>query len=244
MSFFIIILLFIIIRLSIFIYNLKQDLKIKIEKDEQIIKINQELEEQKRKLYSEINFSEQLLNKAKSDLNDAQLQITSMENISKDAYIKYCDLLDDNYNQKEKEYDSHVQRLKNAYNELQEKKLTEINDIQKHLDTIKNTRAAAIEALRKEKQIKENKEFYCLPITAAELSDIKLLSKIKEQLNKPRILSMLIWSTYYQKSMTQLCNNILGLNAITGIYKITNLTDDYCYIGQAVDVRKKMERPC
>ena len=44
--------------------------------------------------------------------------------------------------------------------------------------------------------------------------------------------------------MTALCNNVLGLDTVTGIYKITNQTDDMCYIGQAVDMRKKVERSC
>jgi group I intron endonuclease len=47
---------------------------------------------------------------------------------------------------------------------------------------------------------------------------------------------MLIWSTYFQKSMTALCNNVLGTNTICGIYKITNQNNDMCYIGQSVDI--------
>ena len=47
---------------------------------------------------------------------------------------------------------------------------------------------------------------------------------------------MLIWKTYYQKPMTNLCNNIIGLNTKCGIYKITNQLDDMCYIGQSVDI--------
>ena len=39
--------------------------------------------------------------------------------------------------------------------------------------------------------------------------------------------------------MTQLCNNILGLDTICGIYKITNQKTNECYIGQAVDVAKR-----
>ena len=62
---------------------------------------------------------------------------------------------------------------------------------------------------------------------------------MKSQLNKPRILSMLIWSTYWQKPMTALCNNILGTSIVTGIYKITNQETGECYIGQAADVAKR-----
>ena len=54
-----------------------------------------------------------------------------------------------------------------------------------------------------------------------DLADIKVLERMKSQLNKPRILSMLIWSTYWQKPMTALCNNVLGTSIVTGIYKIS-----------------------
>ena len=47
---------------------------------------------------------------------------------------------------------------------------------------------------------------------------------------------MLIWSTYYQKPMTALCNRILGTKTVTGIYEITNQINDMCYVGQSVNV--------
>ena len=50
---------------------------------------------------------------------------------------------------------------------------------------------------------------------------------------------MLIWSTYFQKDMTALCNRILGTDTVTGIYKITNQENGKCYIGQSVDVSKR-----
>ena len=50
---------------------------------------------------------------------------------------------------------------------------------------------------------------------------------------------MLIWSTYWQKPMTALCNNVLGTSIVTGIYKITNQETGECYIGQAADVAKR-----
>ena len=70
----------------------------------------------------------------------------------------------------------------------------------------------------------------------ADIDDIRKLERIKPDLHNPRVLSMLIWSTFFQKPMTTLCNNVLGTSAITGIYKITNQNNDMCYIGQAVDV--------
>ena len=75
--------------------------------------------------------------------------------------------------------------------------------------------------------------------TQNDLDDVQTLERIKPKLHQPRILCMLIWSTYYQKPMTALCNNVLGPVEVTGIYKITNQKTDECYIGQAVDVAKR-----
>ena len=114
--------------------------------------------------------------------------------------------------------------------------MAETDNIKKDLDTLRNTRAAAQEALLKEKQIKEQLDFYCLHISSEERDDILTLERVKIKLHQPRILCMLIWSTYFQKQMTSLCNNIIGINKMSGIYKITNQKTNECYIGQAVDI--------
>jgi group I intron endonuclease len=41
--------------------------------------------------------------------------------------------------------------------------------------------------------------------------------------------------------MTQLCNNVVGPNQKTGIYKITNQLTKMCYIGQAVDISTRFK---
>ena len=41
--------------------------------------------------------------------------------------------------------------------------------------------------------------------------------------------------------MNELCNNVLGLKTVTGIYKITNQETKECYIGQSVDIGKRFK---
>ena len=65
---------------------------------------------------------------------------------------------------------------------------------------------------------------------------------MKSQLHNPRILNMLIWSTYFQKPMTNLCNNIVGTEIKCGIYKITNQLNDMCYIGQSVNISDRWKQ--
>ena len=42
--------------------------------------------------------------------------------------------------------------------------------------------------------------------------------------------------------MTMLCNNVIGIETKSGIYKITNQLNDCCYIGQAVDLASRWKQ--
>lgn len=152
------------------------------------------------------------------------------------AFENYCDALDVKYEEKAAEFDELSLRLDEAYAEKQAKLLAEIDDISNDLEKIRLTRKSLIEAQIKEKEIQENKDFYCIIPTENDKDDIRKLERVKKDLHNPRILSMLIWQTFFQKAMTSLCNNVLGTATVTGIYKITNLNNNMCYIGQAVDV--------
>lgn len=116
------------------------------------------------------------------------------------------------------------------------------NEIQKTKDTLQkmtNTLQARLAANRREEEIKENKEQYCLNLTLNDENDIKMLNELKPKLHNPRILSMLIWQTYFQKPLTSLCTKNVGAAAKTGIYKITNQVTGECYIGQAVSIQDR-----
>ena len=75
-----------------------------------------------------------------------------------------------------------------------------------------------------------------ITISDTDKADIRRLEDVKITLSKPRILSMLIWTTYFSKQLKALAASILGTEKVCGIYKITNIETDECYIGQAVDI--------
>lgn len=202
------------------------------QKNEEIIKENTALDLEKQQLIIDI-----LRNK--QELDNIQKTIVTNQEVAATAYEKYCDVLNMSYLQTERDYDSLLNTLYEKYDEEQEGLLDQIKEEQDKLDYLRSTRAAAIQAQIKEKEVKEKSSFYCLQPTENELDDIKTLERVKPNLHQPRILCMLIWSTYFQKPMTILCNNVLGTATITGVYKITNQETGECYIGQAADVAKR-----
>ena len=144
------------------------------------------------------------------------------------------------YREAEQNYDDEyikmMEDLTRDMNKTMEIKRKQISELEEKRAKLAASIEATIKARVREKEIKEQLDFYCLQIDPIDLSDIETLEKVKSRLNKPRILSMLIWQTYYQKPMTQLCNDVLGTSVVTGIYKITNQTTDQVYIGQARDM--------
>lgn len=197
------------------------------------------LSSKKNSIEESILTEEEQLEKLQQSVKNS---LTNQQELSQQAFDTWWDLLEKDYQEKENEYKELIQILRTAYADEQMSLIAEADKCRKDLDKIRSTRDAAMEAQRKEKEIKDKLSFYCLNPTSVDLDDIKHLEHIKPDLHNPRILSMLIWSTYFQKPMTALCNNILGTSAVTGIYKITNQLNDMCYIGQAVDVAARWKQ--
>ena len=179
------------------------------------------------------------MNSKLNELNKITDNLENMKHTINEAFCEYANVLEANYHESEAEYDELIEDLEAAYDERQDELAEMLDNERMELDKISRVRAAAIQAQIKEKEIKEQSAFYCLNISKLDLDDIEVLERIKPKLHQPRILSMLIWSTYYQKPMTSLCNNILTKDTVCGIYKITNQTNDMCYIGQSVDIAKR-----
>lgn len=224
------IILFILGLISIYFSYTKWKNYITINKD--IENQNQIILENNKNLLKEKDNYIQQINEYKEITNNLSLS-------AKKSFENYCDLLDKEYSSKEEEYQMLVDRLYQTYNEEQDILLEDLDSSKQKLDKLKKTYAAAKEAQLKEEEIKKQKEFYSLSIQENDLKDAKVLKEIEYKLVNPRILRMLIWKTYYQQPMTQLCNNVLGTGIVCGIYKITNQLNDMVYIGQAQDVSKR-----
>ena len=184
------------------------------------------------------NIQQQIENKSQ-ELNRLKTIEDNQEEIARQSFTNYCNILDNEYKEKEEEYNKLLVELEYAYDAKYDELAATIAQINTDLDKIKQTRAAAMEAQRKEKEIEENFQFYSISIDAKDRNDIQTLERVKKDLNSPRILSMLIWTTFFRDKITELCNNVLGTKTIIGIYKITNQETKECYIGQSVDIAKR-----
>lgn len=142
----------------------------------------------------------------------------------------------------EKDLEEKKTKLLQEYDERVAQVTLEREEIENKLEQLRNTLSAGIEANLREQQMKEQIEFYKLKVDENDLSDIRSLESLKRTFNKPVVLSKLIWSNYFQKQTTELCNRLLGSTVKCGIYKITNLQTNQCYIGQSVNIAERWKQ--
>ena len=190
----------------------------------------------------------------KSTLTDIRYKVDFADQNLKDLNQQYDiakDHLDDiqkiaknNETKIQQEYDKTVKEYENKLIQIKESCETEKATVQADLDSLKATRHAAIEQWRKQEQEKNQLDGYKLNITQQDKKDIQLLKNIQLQFSHPRVISKLIWQTYFQPLAKQQFIMILGNVTICGIYKITNILDNKCYIGQSVNIYNRWCEHC
>ena len=212
----------------------------KIRKEYELLKKLKEEQEAERRqklddLDSEISWKWQELRSKQEQLKTIDRQykdkLTVIENTE--------ELAKKAYDAKTKEYEVLLEKEKQNYINTLDKYQEEINTVHDELNSLLQTKAAAIEAAHKEQDIKENKNAYCLILPREEERDISLLREVQSKVSKPRAVAMCIWNGYYQKLAQTKFPRILGKQDVCGIYKITNQKTDECYIGQSNDIKTR-----
>lgn len=137
-----------------------------------------------------------------------------------------------------------IENIHKDLNNIRQSAIQEKKQIQAEINKLKASLSAGVEARLREQEKKDKINFYKLSISEADLADVKMLQNLKSSFHKPVVLSKLIWTQYFQKQMTELCDRVLGKKTICGIYKITNLLTEQCYIGQSINVQQRMKQHC
>lgn len=121
-------------------------------------------------------------------------------------------------------------------------KREELNKLDEEIYLHSREVAAAVDAAKRAEEIKTKADFYKLQLPQIDIDEIKLLRSIEPKLRDKDILNKVIWKSYYEKPTTDLIGRVIGSGVHTGIYKITNLENQMCYVGQAVDLAARWKQ--
>lgn len=122
-------------------------------------------------------------------------------------------------------------------------KLTKIAELsqernQQYIELCSKTKAA-IEANKRAELEKEEKDFFRIQLSKEDIAEIEKIREIEPYLRDKSALNKVIWSVYYKKPTSDMIGRVIGSKRVTGIYKITNIQNGRCYVGQAVDASSR-----
>ena len=124
---------------------------------------------------------------------------------------------------------------------IQEKR----NELTALLETLARTQsevAAAVEAAKRAEEIRDEANFYRIQLSQEDINEIAALRSISSKLRNVEPLNKVIWKVYYEKPVADLLGRVVGAGARMGIYKITNIENQKCYVGQAVNIADRWKQ--
>ena len=206
---------------------------------------NDEVLRQRALIEKDIEGKRNLVAQAEQEYQSKQQLILDAQVTSQLAYDRKIEALDAEFQRRIQEcqnlfkerYGSQEEAFLNYKQELEE----EIHIYENNLAAIKQTRIAAIDAFKKEQEIKDFPNKYKIPMSVEEKRDIRYLNDIMPQLSYPEVLGKYIWSVYFQKKMKSFLSDILGEQEACGIYKITDQKTGESYIGQSRKVKERWQ---
>ena len=163
----------------------------------------------------QIQIAEEQIEKAKKEL------LLEYEKAKEDAKQTYLETLSDMVTNVMSEYGIKSKEL--------EEVLVKLEEAHAKAD-------AAVKVNKRAEMEKQQKDFYRIQLSPEDLEEIKRLREVEQYLRQKEPLNKVIYKCYYEKPLTSMIGRVLGNRKIMGIYKITNLDNGMCYIGQSVDV--------
>ena len=166
--------------------------------------------------------------------------------LAEEQFEKSAELLANKFQQETKVYQN---EYLNVMAEISSDITTKIAEYKAELvvleSQITNKRAivnAAVEASKRAAEMVDKQNFYRLNLSSTDIEEIRKLREVIPYLRDSEPLNKVIWKVYYEKPYTDLVGRVIGSGLHTGIYKITNIENNMCYVGQAANIADRWKQ--
>ncbi len=167
-----------------------------------------------------------------------ELATTAFENDVEKQRLRYLEII----SEYQAELDAAMQEGASSFaNEMQAKR-EELANLDSDIHNMRSIAAAAVDSAKRAEEMRQQADFYKLQLSAEDLHEIEMLRNIAPYLRDKEPLNKVIWKVYYEKPTTDLIGRVVGSEIKTGIYKITNLQNGMCYVGQAVNISDRWKQ--
>ena len=233
---------------------LKPKVKATQQQDVEILRQNAEAAEQNKQL--QIEFA--ALTARKNEVTASIIELEQQAKIAGEIFFKENQALaeanfEKSAEEMSKRYQDYEEQCRSEYiqtlKEASSSFTTQILSHQAELAVIENRLSnlralidAAVEANKRAAEMENNTNFYRLNLTDEDIAEIVKLREVLPFLRDSEPLNKVIWKVYYEKPYTDLIGRVVGVGIHTGIYKITNIENNMCYVGQAANIADRWKQ--
>lgn len=195
-----------------------------------------------------------VLKESMNDLKAAKDELyASQEELAQVHFEQALQKMADSLNESKVKYEFEYQQIMEDFafdiqkklidgNEKLQQLQDEIKETQELLAAEKNQMNAFVEVNKRAEADRTQKDFYRLNIPEDDLNEIAKIKEVLPYLKNQEALNKVLWKVYYEKPYTDLVGRVIGNKQKTGIYKITNIDNNMCYVGQSVNIAERWKQ--
>lgn len=186
-------------------------------------------------------------------LQDTAARLREQANESADAYYEQkmestklklaqdLKIEEEKFQEATKDYEDNYHTVMAEMAEEVKKYGVTANQLIEIIDDMKSKARAAIEASKRKMEEHDAIEFHRIQIPDSDLLEIERLREVIPYLRDKDTLNKVIYKIYYENPVNDLIGRVVGRKQ-GGIYKITNINNGMCYIGQAVNFANRWKQ--
>ena len=141
-----------------------------------------------------------------------------------------------------RDYLNTLEECANSFQQQIADKQAELAEVDAQLIDLTSKLTSAVEAAKRAEELRIKQDFYRLQLSQVDIDEIARLREVTPYLRDSEPLNKVIWKVYYEKPYTDLIGRVVGPGVHTGIYKITNIENQMCYIGQAANIADRWKQ--
>lgn len=212
------------------------------------VELDKQTAEENQKLQIELATLQTRKNEVLSNINELEKQAQDAGQKFLEQNQKIAEMqLEQSMEKMSLEYQSYKEEYETEYLQALEEMTngitTKIADYKEELNALEGVIAdkqsivaAAVEANKRAAEMENKINFYRLVLDEEDLKEIEKLREVLPYLRDSEPLNKVIWKVYYEKPYTDMIGRVVGSGVHTGIYKITNIENNMCYVGQAANI--------
>ena len=192
-----------------------------------------ELDYQHRKAALEVAF---LSDKAMFDKQLNEISVAFGEDRKK-LKAQYDDILENSKNKYEAEKENLKKFYESEFAKLAEEHKAAVEKLNSEIADLRGKAHAAIKI--QEAQNANDPTYNTIVLSMTEAAELAELRSLIPKLSNPTPFYKAVYEIYFRNKMIELCNRVVGLKKVSGVYKITHIVNGRSYVGQSTDIKNR-----